>query len=249
MRFLKLFSSVALLMTCVGCANNVEKQSVDEEFIANLRDGLISRWNYSESQFDDSPETWEGLINCELEEIKEYKDKGFENKNLGKQAKLYIQNLEDTLEITKYASDYEKWNTEYYNDLYLDRVLTLYNIDNLVDVTFADDSNQDDFDVLVESGKEVYQVDEILNSVNFDKSIDEYGDTVFTANVENTSDFNFEYFSFDIQFTDNDGIVTNNEIASTENWESGTVHKFEFSTYYDVSNLTLDVISTSYTIK
>lgn len=41
----------------------------------------------------------------------------------------------------------------------------------------------------------------------FEKTTDEYGDLMYTAIIENTSDIEFESLSYDVQFKDNDGIV------------------------------------------
>lgn len=248
MKLVRIATSIALILSCVGCSSVTEEKSVDEAFVSDLKDGLLARWEISDTTFDDSKESWDKLVNAELAEISKYKDKKFENEELGVQAKSYIKSLEDTLEITKYVTDYDKWYTEYEEGIYKERNLALYNIDKISDVEFSTEEDQDSFDVLVEQGKETCQVQELIDSVESQSTVDEYGDAEFTATVTNSTDFDFDYFCYEIQFVNGEGVVTNNEIAPTDNWESGSTHQFTFTTYYSIEGLTLEVVAANYSI-
>jgi len=48
--------------------------------------------------------------------------------------------------------------------------------------------------------------------------------------VKNTTSDDFNYFAFNININDKDGVTVETTTASTDNWEAGTKHRFEFET-------------------
>ena len=69
--------------------------------------------------------------------------------------------------------------------------------------------------------------EKFAHEIVFEKTTDEYGDHMYTAIVENTSDIEFESLSYDVQYKDSDGIVVGNDYINLENFTPGTKHKVE----------------------
>ena len=57
-----------------------------------------------------------------------------------------------------------------------------------------------------------------------------YGYKTYSAVVKNTTSDDFNYFAFNINLNDKDGVTVETTTASTDNWEAGTKHRFEFGT-------------------
>ena len=197
--------------------------SVDDAFYEDLKQGLINRWKLSDLNDDDcTTEDFNGYVKAELDCISKYKNKKFKNKNIEKYAKEYIETLYDTKNNTKYIdSNYDKWESEYINVIYDDRCEALVHLNEIKKIEFDD----------------------------FKKEPDEYeGETYHTYSMimENTTDLSFDYFYFNLNLEDENGVVLETQSAYTDNWDTGTKHKFEFSTDCNFAKITVHDVSYDY---
>lgn len=229
-RITKLLCGLLVLFVMTGCSSSQEK-SVDESFIDDFKSGLMARWDEAEDNTADSTEEFNKLLDAELNEIKKYKDETFENKELGESAKAYINNLEDTKNITKYVNtDYSKFY-EQYQDYSQIRAEAMYDINKIQKIKFDSKSDQDIFDSMLEEGELVKEVRNIMSNTQFTlaKNDNEYDTSAtYEAIVENTTNTDFDNFYFDIAVKDEQGVIIDTESAYTENWRKGEKHKFDF---------------------
>ena len=71
----------------------------------------------------------------------------------------------------------------------------------------------------------------LASEITFEKSTDEFGDTVFTSIVENTSDIDFKNITYQVQYKDKDGIVIGDDYVYLENFDSKSKQKIKLTPY------------------
>lgn len=249
----------AILTGCSGSGTTHESSSAatteaapsyaDQDFMNNLSKGLITRWDISDELTQkvaegtvtmESSEYKQGLVDCvnaELEAISGYKTGLFKDGNLQVLAISYINALERQLAaLEDYPTEaYEKeWETAYdERTKLLSQLVSDYNLT-------VDEAHQAYLDEFKAKGKQVQmkeqyqsQVDDLLASIEFEETNDEYGYREYTAVVENTTDLDFIHFSIDINLMDEDGVLLGTQYASFDNWNSGVKARFQFSTDED----------------
>lgn len=225
----KMIIASGLALSIVGCS---EPQSVDEKFISSLEKGLMDRWDIVDSSSADTSTTegWNNLLDAELNNVAQYKNQDFENEDLEKCAKEYIEALEGTKEITDMVeSSYSNFQSEF-QPYYQERLLALQDINEIQELTFDQDSDKKSFKDLMNEAKTLSQINQIMDNTKFEVVEDEYGWKTLQANVENITDNNFQYFTYDINLLDSNGTVIETTTAWTDNWDKGTTHVFEFTT-------------------
>lgn len=241
---------VALLMVLttalVGCGSGA---SVDEQFEADLMNGLSSRWELTSKDdidgFDenDTAVQYESYINAELDAVSKYKDQTFEDEELGELANSYIDVLQKSKDTLEYFENYEKWGAAW-ADVYDDRTELLLKLNDKLEIQFSSEEDQKNFDGLLSEGRVVMSVRELMATTKFEKTASDYGWNTYTAVVENTTDETFDYFSFEIKLIDNDGVTVETTSAYTENWVPGDKVKFEFET--DTSFVEMEITNCDY---
>lgn len=210
------------------------QQTVDAQFIKDLAIGLHKRWAYElpeENVFDNSETKVRELINCELDILQPYKDKKFKDSDLEKVAKAYIGALETSKESIKYwnvsldeAS--KKWDDAYNIRIqsfkkFVDNGLTMENKEDIEELK----------DMLAEAElhKEDEKVDKILSEkLAFKADIKEdYGSYTYTFIITNNSDYELQYFGFDVSLYDSDDVFLESQyLGEVKNFKPGDVAKF-----------------------
>lgn len=212
-------------------AVNDGKKSVDEWFMLNLAKGLESRWFLAEKNEKNdtvTKEDWESYFSAEDNFINNFKDETFEDKNLEKWSKEYINCIVQSKEALKYFGT-NQWDSKYTNGIYQDRAQALYNINAIVPVPVSEQW-QENLDGLVINGEVSDMVYKLLESVKFKETADEYGWKTYECIVENTTNTNFEYFAFNVDLIDEDGVTVRTESAYAEQWSAGEKTRFIFET-------------------
>lgn len=220
------FFAVLLLsvITVTGCG-----KSVDRSYLDDMSAGLEARWAIVDSSKDADDETvWTNCINAEYDKINKYKNEIFEDKDLGKLAKEYIALVKESKDSLKYYDNTSKFTTKN-NEISYQRAEIIYKL-NKDDKLTIDDKYKNDLSEMADSGKTYEAVQVILNNTKFKMTNNEYGWKDYAATVKNTTEDNFDYFNFNINLVDKKGVVVDTEVASTNNWDKGAKHKFEFST-------------------
>ena len=243
--------ALMMLLAICGCSSNESKNvSVDDGFYIDLKQGLIDRWKLTDAQDDYDADDFNNYIDAELNCVKKYKKANFENEDIGKYAKDYIQTLYDAKKLTKYIdSDLNKWEAQYTNGIYDDRCVALVHLNNLKKIKFDEKSQTKNFKGLLETGNTTINVRKLIENVNFEKEPDEYEDETYhtySMVMENITDTDFSYFSFNINLEDDSGVVVETTSAYTDNWGSGQKHRFEFSTDAQFSKIVVPNAEYSY---
>lgn len=225
-------------LICTVCG--LDERSVDEKFMDSLAKGLEARWVLTEA--NENADTilksdWEKYFLAEYDNIIEYEDAEFEDVNLGKWAKSYIDSIGASIEVLAYYGT-NQWTTKYSNGVYHDRSVALYNIHKIIPVPVSSD-NQENLIGILSNGEAISMIRPLLNKVVFEESENSYGWRTYQAVVENTTTLSFSYFSFDVDLIDEDGVTISTETAWVEHWEPGEKIRFEFST--DESFAEMDV--------
>jgi len=241
------FITVLSMCACTSKSN----LSVDDAFYEDLKQGLINRWKLSNLNDDDyTTEDFNGYVKAELDCISKYKNKKFKNKNIEKYAKEYIETLYDTKNNTKYIdSNYDKWESEYINVIYDDRCEALVHLNEIKKIEFDKKSQNKNFNELLDDGNDSLAIRDFMDKADFKKEPDEYeGETYHTYSMimENTTDLSFDYFYFNLNLEDENGVVLETQSAYTDNWDTGTKHKFEFSTDCNFAKITVHDVSYDY---
>lgn len=218
-----LFAIGSCLLIC-GCSS----KSVDDQFISSLEKGLSARWAKMDDA-DESKSYYEGVVNAELDEVSKFSEESFEDENLGKLAKEYIEILNRSLKTLDYYGNDNKLETEW-NKVKDDRAACLVKINEIKPLEFSNESDQEEFESLLNEGKVVQNVRKIIKAANFKITKDDgYGKTC-VAMIENTSDEEFDYFELEYKLLDKDGNTLESSFVSTSNWKPGEKAKFEFWT-------------------
>lgn len=217
------FSVIALCVVATGCSG----KTVDENFISDMSKGLEERWKINENSTESTTENWNSYINAEYDFISKYKDEDFENNDLQNLANEYIESLENAKSITNLVeSNYDLFWSKY-TEIYNDRCIALLNINNILPIKVSD-KNQSNLDGLLQNAQNVIDTRNIIKNTNFKIKTKDGIYKTYEATVENTSKLNFTYFNYNINLVDKNGIVVETTSSSTNNWNIGTKHKFEF---------------------
>ncbi len=221
---LVILSLILVTISFSSCSN----KTIDEQFKDDLTKGLSARWEISSKQ-KDTVDLYEKCIEAEYDILSKYKEEAFEDKELGELAKSYIDILEKSKQTLKYFNDDEKWVANW-DSIYKDRLEILFDLNDKLDLQFSKESDKEEFNGLLSEGQLVKDVRNFINTTKFKKTKSDYGWNTYSAVVENTTDQNFSYFSFEIKLLDKDGVTIETQYASTDNWNSGDKAKFYFET-------------------
>ena len=233
----KITAILCIVMCCAllfGC--NSEDKKYDQEFLKDLKQGMMDRWDMSGVIYLDSKANGEKLVNAELQQIEKYLTKNFEDSELQEKAIGYINLLKKQKEALKYYDvDYDKYD-KLWSEALASRSTYILDFINSYGLEFPDKYKEtiDDFKVrakIVEDDKTLTkQIDELKKSIEFEKVEQEYEWAYYEAVVENTTEKTFDYFSIEINLMDADGVIIESTYATVDNWRPGKKAKFEFMT-------------------
>lgn len=206
-------------------------KTVDERFLECLANGLESRWELTDA--DEKKEVitkkdWEEYIAAEYDNIIDFKDAEFENPDLGKWGKEYINSIVRSKEVLAYY-DSNQWYAKYHNDVYQDRACALYKINAIQPVPVTEEE-QGELQSLVMDGEVSDFASLLLGSVKFELESDDYGWKTYSAVVENTTSTSFSTFQIAVDLLDKDGVTIETAIAYCDGWDSGEKTRIEFNT-------------------
>lgn len=239
---LKLFSlGLFVLLLIAACSSNPseeEKVVSKDDFLKEFSAGLEKRWEYTEKGGDE--EATKGFlleaIDLELTIIEEFKDLKFEDDKLKELAISYINELKNATEaLDSFGPDsfYEKWDEHYSK-----RTSLILKIDDNYGLPISEEYSPilDELkaigqDVLNESDKND-ELDKFINTIHFEVNQDQSDEyyKVYTAIVENTTNYNIKDFNASLKLIDADGVTVNTDHVYTSNWNKGEKVKLEFMT-------------------
>lgn len=241
-KIVRLFLGVLIVIGILGCSNQAkevgvheEKINSDEVFIEEFSRAINERWAAQDKLDEYENEAVYNeknveILENELEIIKPSLT-SVESKELKELGSQYIEGAEYQIEMFK-TTDWDlQWDynekAEQLRKPALIRLVDEYNV-----------IIEDEFQQIYKDFKEKSTViskendannfaEKLIYEITFEKTTDDYGDNVYTTIVENTSDFEFEYLSYDVQVKDSEGVVISNDFIHLENFTPGTKQKVE----------------------
>ncbi len=242
-KILLLFAVFCLAVSIAGCSSSKDDYC-DKDFLSAMSKGLNDRWKDTSGDdvvpgTDEQKEAFSKIVSNELNNIKDYKDKKFEDSKLQELAIKYINILQDQ----KDALDYVTVNYEKYEDLwdtaYDERSKLIVEINKKYNLDI-DKENEDILKEMETNSKEVKDKENIENSIsdmikNAELKLvsSEYGYKDYEVILENKTSVKFSSFELDVKLKDNDGIIVDTLVDFEDNWEPGTKVKFTFNTDQD----------------
>lgn len=226
----KILSALLLLCLMFSLCSCEGQTSTDEQFMNSLAKGLEARWalcNTDEGKDTITQDDWAEYFDAELKEISQYENKEFENADLGKWAKKYIESMKASVDCLDYYNT-AQWDSKYHSDIYQDRAEAVYRINSISAIPVSEDYKTD-LKGLVINGEVSMKTSEWMKKIKFEKVEDEYGYATYRAILENTSSTDFDYFDFTIGLVDKDGVTIDTVESYVENWNSGEKARFEFT--------------------
>lgn len=231
-------------------SNNVAISETDNNFIRDLEKNLKSRSDLSNktiktaqknpSEYDEQ-EYINSLIDCE-KSILEYKDASFDNPRLKKLSEDYIAGLEKQINsVTYYNADYSKYYDEW-QDGASERSVAIVALIDEFNLKVSDESItefRNNAKATNEKNDQEKAVKALLDSIVFSASETVGGYTTYTAVVENTTSYNFDYLNLNINLISND-VIKETVYDSVNNWKIGDKVEFEFTTDKSFDKYTAD---------
>lgn len=225
---------------------NTENKTYDQQFMSSLEKGLEKRWSEPDK---DTRAIYEKLVQDELDNVEQYKDKKFENSQLQEQVIAYINVLnksKDALDIFSSDKFDEQWSK-----IYDDRTSILVKINKIHKIKVSGDKNQDLLDGLLGNGKSATKntelndkLNSILKKTTFEAQPKDYEDDTYTtyrAIVKNTTGSDIADFSATVKLLDNSGVVVDSQYIDSAEWLQNETSQFEFMTDKDFSKTEIRV--------
>lgn len=232
----------------------------DEDFIADVRKGLESRWKLvnndsSKDGYDDitldSEENKQMTINyidAELSCVEDYTSGNFKDSYLQEQAISYINALKNQKDAVQYITvDYDKYD-EIASDVYDTRSAVLKNLVNNYGLTVSEEY-QDTLNELLTNANIVEEEnainDELTNMINnvvFEQtSNDGSGWCTYQGLIENTTGKDFDSADFTINLYNDDDVLVDTQYDTIPMFNAGTKAYIEFSTDVEFSGWEMQV--------
>lgn len=261
MKNLKKSISIIMLLifslALISCTNNKAEVSGNDKFVAAFQKAINTRWTdqdnlakkaskYTQQEYNDENVK---IIEKEIATLEEAKA-GIDDVNLKKIADDYIEG--DRIQIEAIRSNDYMVSSEYSSNADTLRKPAVLSMVDTYGVVIEEKHQQTykDFKaqaiVIDKENKSNSYAESLINEMKFEKTVDEYGTTTFTAIVENTSDIDFESISYNVQYKDKDGIVVDNGYLSLDNFTPGSKQKVELRAYtkeVESFNLTVSYIN------
>ncbi|MCT2347205.1 FxLYD domain-containing protein [Bacillales bacterium AN1005] len=247
-----LFFALLMVIGIIGCSNQSEKVkekiSPDDVFIEEFSKAINERWaeqDKLEGTEEDKIYTEKnvGILEKELKSI-EKSLANVEDKELKELGNQYVEGAKSQIEMFK-TNDLElqfEYNekSEKLRKPALIKLVDEYNviIEEKFQQTYKDFKEQ--ATVINKENDANNFAEKLAQEIVLKKTTDEYGDLMYTAIVENTSDIEFESIHYDVQLKDSSGIVIGNEYIYLENFMPGTKQKVEL-TYLSEDTATLEL--------
>lgn len=209
------------------------QMTVDGQFMRAMSKGLIKRWdksdeNEKEGKVYEDPNLYSEYCDIELVEIEKFYDMTFEKKELGEDAKKYIDLVRKAKDATKYYTiDYIAYSTQW-SEVYAERTILLQKFINDYGLT-VDSDHQDTLDGLMLDASAAFEqiklkesIQNMTNDFSLVASEDEWGYKTYKLQMKNTTDRTFDYFYVEINIVDGSGkIVDTGSSSQVSMWQSG----------------------------
>lgn len=239
-KIILLLSAIILSLSMVACSSTEgNNKGKDKAFIKDVKKSFNARFSYLKDvesgkvTLNENEYLKEAVLK-EKDILEKYKDVEFDNPELGKLAKDYINGLNKQEESLKYYSNdiekYEKLWAEGY-DIRSTTLTTLVDKFGLELDEKSFEELKNNAQVVKEKNDVKAKVDEMIKSIKFEKVKEEYDWKDYEAIVQNTAGVEFDNFYLDVKLLDSDGVVIESIPVSTNGtWNKDQKVKLTFST-------------------
>jgi len=217
-------------------------QTVDGQFMKALAKGLMARWELAgkderEMTADEFVDNRKQLINLELDNVLDFTEKEFENKDLQKDAVEYIEALNKSFKsLDYYQMDYNKCIT-IWDEAYASRSLLLRKFAKTYNLKVDEEYQRelDDFinnaAVLDEQNALKETISNMISNLEFEKVEDSYDWKTYQVTITNETDETFTYFGLIVDLKTEDGTILASQYTNQINeFAPGAKGVFEFYT-------------------
>lgn len=241
-KFFSVFLMLLMVMGVLGCSNQSEKKiSPDDVFVEEFSKAINERWAEQdkldvpgEDEKEEEREKYYNknveILEKELETI-EKSLANVEDKELKELGNQYVEGAKFQIEMFK-TNDWElemeySEKSEKLRKPALIKLVEEYNvvIEEEFQQTYKDFKEQ--ATVINKENEANSYAEKLAQEIVFEKKTDNYGELMYTAIIENTSDIEFETLDYIVQYKDSEGIVVGDDRIYLENFTPGTKHKVE----------------------
>ena len=228
-----------LLLIFNASKNN--NNTYDNEFLTSLAKGLDKRWEFvAKRDYDkESLKNYRICVDYELNELKKYKNREFENPELKKLADTYIDVLKNEKETTINRKYLDSIFRDEWNKLQYKRYELLLDINSIVEIPVK---NKQSLNKILKSGKEIKEFNRVYGIlVDTFKPEDFEVENVsrsngnekrYIGNFENTTGYDIRHIYLSIHFYDEKDKGVFSIGGEPEGiWKNGTKKSFEFPIY------------------
>ena len=225
---------------------NIEIGKNDKAFIKAIEKSIEKRYDIAEKYEKSNDENYDVFesykegIDAE-KELLSFESAVFDSPRLQQLALDYINGLKLQEEALSYQSDSTKF-TGLWNDGYNQRGVALVAMHDEFGVKVPEktlESFKSVAKTVVEQEEQEKIVEELVNSIIFEKVKTEYSYSTYATTVENTTEYEFDSLNLDISLI-KDGVVQETTYASAQNWKPGQKVKLDFMTDCEFDNYTID---------
>ena len=235
-KLLGVVSILLLMLLLIFNASKNNNNTYDNEFLTSLAKGLDKRWEFvAKRDYDkESLKNYRICVDYELNELKKYKNREFENPELKKLADTYIDVLKNEKETAINRKYLDRIFRNEWNKLQYKRYELLLDINSISEIPVQDKNSLNNILRSGEAVKEFNRVYGILvdtfDAKNFVVEDGSEKEKRYVGNFENTTGHRINYIDINISFYDeNDKIYSGFKFETRYLWENGTKKSFEFS--------------------
>lgn len=241
-----------LVLLVAGCApgsgsGSAEPDYADDEVIGALAHGLESRFTLADEQAkagaEINAEYYASVVQAELDVMKPYKDRLFEDSKLQESTISYINLLEDAIDLTEtYPTDSMEF-IDGWQKIYDERTTLLKHFVDDYDLKVKGEFEGTFNELLLNANavEERTETEDALNdlvaSIEFEKEVDDFGYVTYVATAENTSGIDLENVGLLLSLYDEDGVRVEETYANASSWANGESVRFEAFTDVDVDDI------------
>lgn len=227
-------------MSLVACSGEKETLTGNQKFTNAFEKSINTRWtDQNKVTATSEEEMTEKTIAILEKEIKSLEENltGVDDPILKKNAEDYIEGVKQQIESMKTNDymleyDYQEKSDNLRKPALMSMVETYgVKINTEHEQTYKDFKAQ--ATVIDKENKARAYAEELATQIKLDKVTTDYGSVRLEGIVENTSDFDFESISYNVQYKDAEGIVIGNDWIYLSQFTKGQKQKVELSGVYD----------------
>lgn len=222
--------------------------SIDERFLSSLVAGLNARWILTTADsgaLSITKHDWEEYLQAEYDQIKSYENETFENDDLGRWAKQYIQSIKGSFDALKYYGS-DMWDNVYKYGVYEDRVVAIYHINKLFPLSVSPEY-QSNLESMLTVGEAIDSIPSILEDIKFQKEYDSVTKkTTYYTYLENPTAIEFSNFTFRVKLKDSSGTVFQTYEPYAILWKPGEEYRFTFTTPLNFASFEIEHVRAWY---